>query len=148
MIIDGWKPEISEYGQYGLFLEDDIEVSPAFYEWAEYCVNFTSKYEKRHGNDSGLIGCSLYTPKVDEITSPQFWRPVSWNVSDILGIGQPIFFFQLPCSWGALYKGKYWADFLQYYRETISDNIEIMGSNSNYWFKSWKRCSANLLLDF
>lgn len=53
----------------------------------------------------------------------------------------PFFFFQLPCSWGALYKASAWKIFLEYYalRKMTSVNPDIPGSKSNLWLKSWKR---------
>lgn len=89
---------------------------------------------------SKLIGCSLYTPQVNEITAQIPWMPPRWHVSELIG-NVPFFFFQLPCSWGAVYTASAWKTFLDYYelRSQVAVEPEIPGSKTNLWFKSWKR---------
>lgn len=122
-------------------MEDDIEVSEAYFEWALYCLKLLE--EKEHVS-SRLIGCSLYTPQVNEITAPIPWMPPKWNVTKLIG-DSPCFFFQLPCSWGAIYKASAWRTFLEYYelRNQVSVEPEIPGSKTNLWFNSWKRYLLN-----
>ena len=167
-------------------LEDDIEVSPLYYWWLLRAAHFYdtpagapaggeggSVEEERAVADDGrrlyfsdgerllrrdrLVGISLYTPRLNEIAYPQ----VKWSPD--LATQQPAFLLQLPCSWGALYFGSVWKDFLRFYMQRvrppffdlaqeaaqrgIGKDLEPLGepclqlpsSRSNVWPRSWKR---------
>lgn len=98
---------------------------------------------------NGLIGCSLYTPMVNEIgPAIKAWRPPRWHAHKIVGPQFPYFYFQLPCSWGAVYTAKHWLLFLQYYeiRKNAKNPPLIPNSRTNEWNKSWKRMLIELML--
>ncbi len=108
-----------------------------FFEWSLFCLKHLQENSKR-----GLIGCSFYTPIVNEIgPAPNPWSPPKWNSSSVIGSTNQVFYFQLPCSWGAMYSSKYWAEFLEYYwcRKYLDELPELPDTRSNEWFKSWKR---------
>jgi hypothetical protein len=167
-------------------LEDDIEVSPLYYWWLLRAAHFYdppagapaggeggSVEEERAVADDGrrlyfsdgerllrrdrLVGISLYTPRLNEIAYPQ----VKWSPD--LATQQPAFLLQVPCSWGALYFGSVWKDFLRFYMQRvrppffdlaqeaaqrgIGKDLEPLGepclqlplSRSNVWPRSWRR---------
>lgn len=124
-------------------------------------------------NNHGLVGCSLYTPKVNEIgPAPNAWSPPPWNPFEVLGpkLSQHrLFYFQLPCSWGAVYHSRSWNQFRKYYDKRVkgefTDNhnhsnndrererkgifqeeLTIPNSRSNEWFQSWKRVFIEWML--
>lgn len=142
----GWVPSDEE--EYAILLEDDVQVAPGFLEWALYCVSFMNMRRLVEGEEHGMMGCSFYTPRVDEIgPAPNAWSPPPWSASSVIGQSH-LFYFQLPCSWGAIYHAKHWTKFLRYFhaRHVLESAPEIPASRSNEWFSSWKRyaiCSAN-----
>lgn len=147
-------------------LEDDIQVSSLYYwfllrtasAYAPPAVSSAAQpvYDKR------LFGVSLYTPRLNEIHYPQVkWLPDQET-------GSSLFLLQVPCSWGALYFGYAWKEFLEFYatrvrapffdfaqertqkgiggeRQMLGDPyVAIPGSRSNVWPRSWKR----FMIDF
>ncbi|KAL3931749.1 MAG: hypothetical protein SGPRY_000993 [Prymnesium sp.] len=149
--------------EHVLPLEDDIEVSPLYYWWLlraarEYGdLNDPQLIKARR-----LVGISLYTPRLNEISYPQTkWLPSQATSS-------PVFLLQVPCSWGALFVGSAWAEFINFYqirtkapffnfsqeweqrgigkdREPLGDpRLFIPYARSNVWPRSWKR----FMIDF
>ena len=64
-VAESWYP--SSDGEYGLLLEDDIEVSPLYMVWIKLMLH---KY-RSEGSDTRLIGISLYSPRLTETTNPR-----------------------------------------------------------------------------
>ena len=144
-------------------LEDDIEVSPLYYWWLTYAANtYGPLGDPALMKARGLVGISLYTPRLNEIHYPQAkWLPSGMTRS-------PVFALQVPCSWGALFVGSVWNEFLQFYarrvkppffnfsqekaqrgvgkdREPLGDpHLYIPFARSNVWPRSWKR----FMIDF
>ncbi|KAJ3293039.1 hypothetical protein HDU79_000755 [Rhizoclosmatium sp. JEL0117] len=124
---------------FAIFLEDDISLSPLYFTFAEWCASSLLLHENTPSKS--IIGCSLYTPRLNEISpthDPQ--HPPSWSPST-LNITTPLFHFQLPCSWGAVYTGKHWTEFTEYiqWRRTQPSFPAVPESRSNTWNNSWKR---------
>ena len=121
--------------KYSIFLEDDVQVSPFFFKYSMECIKHLQSNSKK------LIGCSMYTPRLDEISptkDPQ--HPPLWNFSHLTD--KNWVYYQLPCSWGAIYKVNEWKKFIKYlkYRIYSSKKLpEIPNSRSNQWEQSWKR---------
>ena len=157
MWINSASAEIGD-DEHVLPLEDDIEVSPLFYWWLLRASSaYGSLDDAQHVRRSRLVGISLYTPRLNEIVYPQ----VRWSPDRISGSN--MFLLQVPCSWGALYIGSMWRDFLRFYRARArppffnftqeatqrgqGKNRELLGdpafrlpsSRSNVWPRSWKR---------
>lgn len=134
----GLKKHIIKCGdlteKYGsvIILEDDLLVSPYFYE-------YTVKALEYYDEDDNIGGISLYSQPRDEITEFPF-TPLS-NGSDV-------FFMQFPSSWGQAWTRKHWNGFKNWFQKnsTIPD-IPI----SEYilaWPKtSWKKFYAAYLID-
>lgn len=129
-ILKSWVPESDD--EWGIFLEDDLEVSPFYMEWVRFCINNTKEFQK-------VVGCSFYTPRVDEISptsdpeNPKLWNPHMVTKS-------PVFLFQLPSSWGAVYKASHWKKFLEFYEWRKELEFPALHEGrSNLWSLSWKR---------
>lgn len=138
MIMSSWRPRSDN--EYALFFEDDIQVSPLYFQYTVWCIN---NVLQQGGED--IIGCSLYTPRLDEISptdDPQ--HPPLWDAQSVVGMNNPVFLFQLPCSWGAVYKAKNWLEFVEYYQQRIRSGESIASGipqelRSNTWGHSWKK---------
>ena len=62
-VSEAWYP--SSMFEYGLLLEDDLEVSPLYMNWINRVMNAHT-----HSTANRLIGISLYSPRVTETTNP------------------------------------------------------------------------------
>jgi hypothetical protein len=135
MIVFGWNP--TQKFQSALFVEDDIEMSPLYYWFLDFCLRKTLKIDK-------LAGCSFYSPKVNELSfeSKHEWDPKRINLGiQVRNQLKPFLLFQLPSSWGALYKSDHWSEFQRFflYRSLNPKLSLIKNVRSNFWEKSWKR---------
>ena len=194
MWLNASSPSAPDY-QHVLPLEDDIEVSPLFYWWllrasrlydtssAATAAAAAAAAAAAGGVDEGggvapsglyfadgrrlmwrdrLVGISLYTPRLNEIQYPQ----VKWTPD--LATDSPTFLLQIPCSWGGLFFGSVWKEFIAFYhervrppffdfaqeaaqrgigkdREPLGDAcLRLPASRSNVWPRSWKR----FMIDF
>jgi hypothetical protein len=133
--MSAWSP--SSEDEYAIFLEDDIEVSPWYFQWIQHNVALSRNLRQR--DYERFFGISFYTPRLNEITfTPPRWDPHSIfkNETSLL--------FQLPCSWGAVYYPERWIEFKSYFewRQTHHDlkGDIIPNSRSNGWQRSWKKC--------
>lgn len=83
-----------EYGSI-ILLEDDLLVSPDFY-------NYSSAALKAYGDEDSVAGISLYAQRFNETAQLPFEpMPSSWSV----------YFMQLGCSWGQAWTKKQWNHF-------------------------------------
>ncbi len=162
MWINATGPKIED-DEHIVPLEDDIQVSPYFYWWI---LRANAKYgpfgDAAAMRKQRLVGLSLYTPRLDEIHYPQRrWLPHTHTKT-------VAFLLQVPCSWGSLFIGSQWRDFLAFYerrveppffdfsqearqrgigvhREQLGDpRVMVPASRSNVWPRSWKR----FMIDF
>lgn len=139
-VSESWYP--SSRHDFGLILEDDIEVSTQYLRW------ITKMLWNLHINpDPRVVGISLYSPKVIETTSQS--RPFNSTSLVKRATGKPElpYLFQTPCSWGALYFPLYWSKFIQYMqlRLTEEEVVEVPNSRTNGWKASWKKYFFELL---
>src|SRR5690625_1023767 len=74
-----------------IMLEDDLVVSPAFYQFATEATLF-------YNNDSNIAGISLYTYRISEFSNLRTFIPMQ-DDSDI-------FYMKVPSSWGQLWTKK------------------------------------------
>lgn len=119
---------------FGLLLEDDIEVSPYYYMWLKYAL--LQYYYNPNVHLPELNAIALYTPRVVEVVKE---RP-HWNATDFFSAVHPNtpYLHQLPCSWGALFMPKKWREFYKYmgmrYTEDAKTNpVQIPKSRTNGW---------------
>jgi hypothetical protein len=142
MITSAWlAPKDTEFA---FLFEDDIEASPFYFEFA--CRAIYRFANSSSPANKTVIGVALNTPRFDEINLlKSIWRP-HWEI----GSEARLFFFQLPCSWGALYFPWIWRDFLKFYHQRTSPNTDessftVPGARSNNWQRSWKRYLVEMM---
>ncbi|MCO5551292.1 hypothetical protein L7F22_004791 [Adiantum nelumboides] len=143
-VSESWYP--ASDNDFGLLLEDDIEVSPLYYMWIKYALlayhydPFVSLPE--------LSAIALYTPRLVEVVKE---RP-KWNATDFFKELHPNmpYLHQLPCSWGSLFFPKHWREFYKYmgmrYTEDAKQNaVQIPKSRTNGWQASWKKFLIDMM---
>jgi hypothetical protein len=113
----------SIYGSI-ILLEDDLVVSPMFYQYSKHALNF---YEK----DSRVGGISLYCHK--------------FNVNSLLPFeplydGYDNFWLQFASSWGQAWTARQWRDFKVWYetdQNGLNDTDRIPANVVNWPESSW-----------
>ena len=143
-VVESWFPSTAD--SYGLMLEDDIEVSPYFYV---YLKALLLRHAYAGGAADGgaapqLLGISLYTPRLVELTMPRKHIDLYKALGESGGGGSPhAFAQQLPCSWGQLFFPRPWAAFRQYMRHRLAkDYSDVHIARSACcpgWSTSWKK---------
>ncbi|XP_050214403.1 uncharacterized protein LOC126665608 [Mercurialis annua] len=143
-VSESWYPSSDD--DFGLLLEDDIEVSPFYYLWIKYAL-LAYHYDPQVSFPE-LTSISLYTPRIVEVVKE---RP-KWNPTEFFKPIHPNtpYVHQLPCSWGALFFPKLWREFYVYMnmRFTVdakSNPVQIPKSRTNGWQASWKKFLIDLM---
>lgn len=137
-VSESWYPTSDD--DYGLLLEDDIEVSPFFYMWLKYAL-LVYRYDPAVSLPE-LNAIALYTPRVVEVVKE---RPV-WNATEFFKYSHPNmpYLHQLPCSWGSLFFPQRWREFykymgMRYTADAKKNPVQIPRSRTNGWQASWKK---------
>ncbi|CAG8529354.1 7785_t:CDS:2 [Paraglomus occultum] len=131
---------------YGVVLEDDVELSPFWYVWTKYTI---LKYRHATAREvtQRMFGVSFYGQKAMELPLP---GRIYFSPDQALE-GYPFpsrtpYLCQVPCSWGAVYFPEIWREFHDYLLVRIEDwntlkfqNVTIPWSRSNKWRASWKK---------
>ncbi|CAN6479385.1 unnamed protein product [Victoria cruziana] len=143
-VSESWYPSSDD--EFGLLLEDDIEVSPYYYLWLKYAL-LKYHYDPQVSLPE-LSSISLYTPRLVEVVKE---RP-RWNATDYFKRIHPNtpYLHQLPCSWGALFFPKQWREFYTYmnmrFTEDAKQNpVQIPRSRTNGWQASWKKFLIDMM---
>nr|CAB3448271.1 unnamed protein product [Digitaria exilis] len=143
-VSESWYPSSDD--DYGLLLEDDIEVSPYYYLWVKYAL-LAYRYDPAAGLPE-LSSISLYTPRLVEVVKE---RP-KWNATEFFKKVHPNtpYLHQLPCSWGAVFFPKHWREFYAYmaarFTEDAKQNpVQIPRSRTNGWQASWKKFLIDMM---
>ncbi|CAN4098921.1 unnamed protein product [Withania somnifera] len=143
-VSESWYPSSDD--DFGLLLEDDIEVSPYYYLWIKYAL--LSYHYDPETSVPELSSISLYTPRLVEVVKE---RP-KWNATDFFKhIHQNTpYLHQLPCSWGAVFFPKHWREFYVYmnmrFTEDVKQNpVQIPRSRTNGWQASWKKFLIDMM---
>ncbi|KAF8327282.1 uncharacterized protein EI90DRAFT_3127335 [Cantharellus anzutake] len=149
-VVESWYPSSND--SYGLILEDDVELSPAFYAWAKMNM-LQYRYGAEVNRSPRLFGISLYQQKTIELR-PEGRRPFNathlFHSSGIRHASTP-YLSQVPCSWGAIYFPEVWREFHEYLIDRLSERIfdietlVVPDSRSNKWTKSWKKFFIELV---
>ena len=106
----GLKKHILKCGdlteKYGsiILLEDDLYVSPYFYDYAKQAINF-------YKEDENISQISLYKYPVNNFTKDMFLA---------LEDGSDNFFMTVASSWGQIWTYKQWKDFRKWFRWNYS----------------------------
>lgn len=114
-----------------IILEDDLEVMPAFYQFAKAAAIF-------YNNDDRIAGISIYQYFIEE-RSRNLFLPIDE--------GYDVYFVKWASSWGQLWTQNQWRHFRQWlkYHDDIS-SIEVP-SKIKEWKKSWKKFFIAYLTD-
>ncbi|ONK63935.1 uncharacterized protein A4U43_C07F20430 [Asparagus officinalis] len=143
-VSESWYPSSDD--DFGLLLEDDIEVSPYYYLWIKYAL-LAYRYDPQVSIPE-LSSISLYTPRLIEVAKE---RP-KWNATQFFEAIHPNtpYLHQLPCSWGALFFPKHWREFYAYmnarYTEDPKSNpVQVPRSRTNGWQASWKKFLIDMM---
>ncbi|KAK9168792.1 hypothetical protein Syun_000932 [Stephania yunnanensis] len=143
-VSESWYPSSDD--DFGLLLEDDIEVSPYYYLWIKYAL-LAYHYDPQVSL-SELSSISLYTPKLVEVVKE---RP-KWNGTDFFKRIHPNtpYLHQLPCSWGAVFFPKHWREFYVYMNSRFTEDakanpVQIPKSRTNGWQASWKKFLIDMM---
>ena len=139
-VSESWYP--SSENDFGLILEDDIEVSVLYLRWITKIL-----WNLHFKPDLRVVGISLYSPKVTETTSERTPFNSTILVKRATGIPELPYLLQTPCSWGALYFPSYWSKFVQYMQLRLMEEevVEIPNSRTNGWKASWKKYFFEIL---
>jgi len=122
-----------EYGSV-IVLEDDLFVSPYFYEFAQEAILFSS-------DKSYIGGISLYAHQFNVHTRSNF-SPIQ--------DGYDNWYFQFASSWGQVWTKDQWVHFDTWYfqNETLKDT-HLLPSNVARWSnKSWLKYYITYLIEF
>jgi len=116
-----------------IILEDDLYVSPYFYDFALKSINY-------YKSDNRIVGISLYAHTFNETAFLPF---------EPLDDSSDIFFMQLPSSWGQCWTKEQWSNFKNWYEnENKSDNNYLVPNNIEQWSKfSWKKHFTKYLIE-
>ncbi|KAL6911319.1 hypothetical protein ACP4OV_000124 [Aristida adscensionis] len=143
-VSESWYPASDD--DYGLLLEDDIEVSPFYYLWVKYAL-LAYRYDPGVSLPE-LSSISLYTPRLVEVVKE---RP-KWNATAFFRKVHPNtpYLHQLPCSWGAVFFPKHWREFYAYMaarftEDAKSNPVQIPRSRTNGWQASWKKFLIDMM---
>jgi hypothetical protein len=120
-----------EYGSV-IILEDDLFVSPYFY-------NFTVEALEFYDPDEKIGGISLYSQPINDINDKPF---------NALADDSDVYFLQFPSSWGQAWTEKHWQPFRQWleHHSDISD-IPIHKHVLSWSQSSWKKYFVAYLQD-
>ena len=129
-VIWSWSPGEDNQHDRVIFLEDDIVVSPFFFQW----LLAADAYGKDMHDWAGV---SLYKAT---------WNEVLWSPFEERG---PLM-LQLPCSWGAMYTRSFWENFQEWWKKdkTEPKSLHLPRSLTNSWgSESWKQVALRFLVE-
>ncbi|GAA95930.1 uncharacterized protein L969DRAFT_42203 [Mixia osmundae IAM 14324] len=149
-IVESWYPRNND--TYGVFLEDDVEVSPQFYAWLKFTI-LQYRYDASTKVEAArLFGVSLYQQKNVELRNEG--RRAFDAHALFADLGLPAtrpYLSQVPCSWGAVYFPEQWKEFHHFlslrFNESSLDITDLIVPDikSNRWARSWKKYFIELV---
>ncbi|KDE08140.1 hypothetical protein MVLG_01621 [Microbotryum lychnidis-dioicae p1A1 Lamole] len=149
-IVESWYPASND--TYGVFLEDDVEVSPMFYGWLKMAILYYRYSMAMRDRSTRLFGVSLYQQKFFELR-PEGRQPFDAHVLfESLALDPTLpYLSQIPCSWGAAYFPEVWREFHLYLALRLSEMAIPIADQivpeirSNKWPQSWKKYFIELI---
>lgn len=134
----GLKKHILYCGNYTnehdavIVLEDDLIVSPAFYDYAQQAHGF-------YKSDERIAGIALYHNTFNETAYCPF-EPIHDGADN--------YFMQVPCSWGQLWTKLQWTGFLSYADGITNEQIfTSLPATVQLWSAaSWKKLFYSYLM--
>jgi len=113
-----------------ILLEDDLLVSPAFYQYV--CQSYASL-----GDSGSVAGISLYSYREAESSSLPF---------EPLSDGYVNHFIQFPSSWGLAVTRKQWMEFRTWEIENSENTVKLPQFVADWGDNSWKKEMTKYLL--
>ncbi|SCV74468.1 BQ2448_8107 [Microbotryum intermedium] len=149
-IVESWYPASND--TYGVFLEDDVEVSPMFYGWLKMTILYYRYSMAMRDRSTRLFGVSLYQQKFFELR-PEGRQPFDAHLLfESLALDPTLpYLSQIPCSWGAVYFPEVWREFHLYLALRLSEMALPIADQivpeirSNKWPQSWKKYIIELV---
>ena len=114
-----------------IILEDDLIVSPNFYNYAMQAAVYYKDEDK-------VAGVSLYSYEYEELGWYQFYPK---------NIGTDTFFMQWAASWGQLWTSSQWQSFKEWYNKGKDIKEINIPDQVKSWSKSWKKFYIAYLVD-
>lgn len=125
--------DLSQYFKSITILEDDLFVSPYFYQYVKQTV-------EKYGDNPNVAGISLYRNEFNGFNSlPLFF----------LNIGHDVFAYQSTSTWGETFTYDMWKPFRKWLEQWNGDfsNVDMYQTIKN-WDKAWsKYFEAYLILE-
>lgn len=108
-----------------ILLEDDLLLSPNFYDYSFHALNYYS-------DDKSIAGISLYSYRINE----NIYLPF-----EPLQDGNDVFFMQIPSSWGQIWSKAQWDSFKEFYNTIplITEEDKLPTNVKNWPESSWKK---------
>lgn len=113
--------DLSQYFKAIIILEDDLYVSPAFYD-------FTIEVVNAYKNSNVIAGFSLYAPELNGFVNLPFIP---------LHNGADVYLAQDVPTWGECFTFSHWKKFKEWY-STIKEE-DILNTEMPYQIKTWTR---------
>lgn len=125
--------DLTEEHDSVIILEDDLIVSPYFYE-------FASEAERFYLNDESVAGISLYNYQVAESCFYPF---------QAMDDGSDVYFIQVASSWGQLFTKNQWRKFRTWFKSNneITDKMNVPDYLFQWGKHSWKKHFIHYLID-
>ncbi|KAM0752055.1 hypothetical protein T439DRAFT_379182 [Meredithblackwellia eburnea MCA 4105] len=150
-IVESWYPASND--TYGVFLEDDVEVSPMFYAWLKFTILYYRYYTPMRERSQRLFGVSLYQQRNNELDLLKGRVPFdAHKIFEAMSIPPTLpYLSQVPCSWGAVYFPEVWREFHSYLALRLSEMALSISESivpeirSNKWRTSWKKYFIELV---
>ncbi|KAL8280882.1 hypothetical protein RQP46_006561 [Phenoliferia psychrophenolica] len=149
-IVESWYPSSND--SYGVFLEDDVEVSPMFYSWLKFTILHYRYHSATRARSTRLFGVSLYQQRNIELRLEGRQPFDAHKLFDDLSIPSTSpYLSQIPCSWGAAYFPEVWREFHAYLALRLSEtalpitDAIVPEIKSNKWPRSWKKYFIELV---
>jgi len=121
-----------EYGSV-IVLEDDLFVSPNFYNYTIDALNFTK-------DKKDIGGISLYNHQTNVCTLDNF-QPVD--------NGYDNWYFQFASSWGQAWSKEHWKGFIEWYQKApiLENNLKIPRFVRSWSSKSWLKYNIAYVIE-
>lgn len=116
--------DLSQYFKSVTILEDDLLVSPYFFQYVKQTVD-------AYGKDSNVAGISLYRNEFNGFNGLPLY---------FVNIGHDVFAYQSTSTWGETFTYDMWKQFRQWLKQWNADFSEIdMYQTIKKWDKAWSK---------
>lgn len=122
--------DLSKYFKAIVLLEDDIYVSPFFYDYIEATVN-------KYSTDTQICGIGLFKNEINGYAKIPL---------EFLNDGADVFLWQEVCTWGECWTYSMWSEFREWYDENENFNFEKIDIPQE--IKMWKNAWSRYLLAY